>query len=106
MTFLPAASPIYLSSEQQSISSRQTWTLTDLGHSTQFRGWVDVQRQGVPNDYVRYVGPTDEYSFIWLSIAFAGSTEQYTDPGLYVEHSGIVKRKHDAGITVFKVSII
>ena len=72
---------------------RQTSTLTDYGHSTRFRGWIDVQNQGVPNDYARYIGPNEKYPFVWLSIALAGSTEQYTEPGLYEEHNGIVERK-------------
>ena len=59
-----------------------------------FRGWVDVQHQGVPNDYARYVGPTEKYPFVWLSIALAGSSAQHTDPGLYEEDSGIVERKN------------
>jgi hypothetical protein len=81
-----------LDNEHDAILPRQTWTLTDLGYSKRFYGWVDVQRQGVPNDYARYVGPTHDCPFVWLSIALAGSTDQYTSPGLYEEHSGIVIR--------------
>ncbi|CAM2698502.1 unnamed protein product [Rotaria socialis] len=75
------------------ILSRQTRTLTDWGYSDRFRGWVDVQGQEVANDYARYVGPNNEYPFVWLSIALAGSTEQYTDIGLYEECNGIVSLK-------------
>ena len=74
------------------ILPRQTSTLTDYGHPNRFRGWVDIQKQGVPNDYARYVGPTTEYAVIWLSIALAGLKEQHTDPGLYEEHCGIINR--------------
>jgi hypothetical protein len=82
-------------SKENAILPRQTATLTDLGYSTRFRDWVDVQNQGVCNDYARYVGPNEKHPFTWFSIALAGSTEQYTQPGLYEEHSGIVKRKCD-----------
>jgi hypothetical protein len=77
----------------RSFLPRQNRTLTDWGHLKRFRGWVDVQHLEVPNDYARYVGPTDEYPFVWLSLALAGSNEQYTGPGLYEEHCGIVNRK-------------
>lgn len=80
-------------SDRRTILPRQTHTLTDLGSPTKFRGWLDIQKQGEANDYVRYVGPTEEYPFRWLSIAFAGSSEQHTPPGLYEEYGGIVTRK-------------
>ena len=79
--------------EHSSFMARQSYTLKDLGRPEQFRGWIDLQQQGVPNDYARYVGPNEIHPFIWLSIALAGSNEQYTDPGLYEEQSGIVRRK-------------
>ncbi len=85
--------PTHCNSEKSSVLPRQTLTLTDWGDLKRFHGWVDVQQQGVPNDYARYVGPNGEYSFVWFSIALAGSTHQYTSPGLYEEQSGIVKRK-------------
>ncbi len=88
-------SHLHRDSKENAVLPRQTSTLTDWGHSTRFHGWVDVQNQSVPNDYARYVGPKDEHPFVWLSIALAGSTEQYTQPGLYEENSGIVKRKCD-----------
>ena len=89
VTFLPTAS----GNEKNCVLPRQTRTLTDWGHPRRFRGWVDIQQQGVSNDYAHYVGPKGEYPFVWLSIAPAGSTEQYTSPGLYEEHCGIVSRK-------------
>lgn len=78
-----------------SVLPRQTYTLTDYGHPNRFRDWVDVQKQGIPNDYARYVGPTEEFPFVWFSIALAGFTDQHTDPGLYEEHDGIVRRKQN-----------
>lgn len=77
----------------RSIKPRQTRTLTDFGKPNRFRGWVDVQGQGEKNDYARYVGPNDRFPFVWFSIALAGSEDQYTDPGLYEECSGLVRRK-------------
>ena len=68
--------------------------MIDWGHARRFRGWVDLQHQGVPNDYARYVGPTEEHRFVWLSVALAGSSDQHTAPGLYEESFGIVKRKN------------
>ncbi len=87
------AQPTDSNNEKNSVLPRQTRTLTDWGYSTRFHDWVDVQGQGVPNDYARYVGPSVEYPFLWLSVALAGSTEQYTSPGVYEEQSGIVRRK-------------
>ena len=79
--------------EKPAVLSRQSYTLSDWGRSERFRGWIDLQQQGVANDYARYVGPNEKYPFIWLAVALAGSREQYTDPGLYEEQSGIVRRK-------------
>ena len=59
-----------------------------------FKGWVDVQNQGVSNDYAYYVGATDDIPFPWLTVALAGSSQQRTCAGLYVEKYGVVRRKY------------
>lgn len=65
--------------------------LEQLGLPDHFRGWVDAQGQGVPNDYAYYVGPTDDIPHIWLTVALAGSSEQRTPYGMYQERFGIVQ---------------
>lgn len=62
-----------------------------MGLKDRFRGWVDVQNQGVPNDYAYYVGPTQDLPYVWLTIALAGSTEQRTRFGMYEEKYGVVR---------------
>lgn len=65
-------------------------TLRDKGYGDHFRGWTDVQEQGVKNDYARFVGDGEP----WLSIAMAGSKEQYSKKGDYVfdSSSGVVTK--------------
>ena len=58
-----------------------------------FRGWVDVQNQGVQNDYAYYVAPTDDIPFPWLTIALAGTTEQRTYVGMFEEKNGVVRSR-------------
>lgn len=77
-----------------SIKSRQKLSGIDkLGMPNYFRGWVDVQKQGIPNDYAYYVAPTDDIPFPWLTVALAGSSQQRTCVGLFLEQYGAVKRK-------------
>jgi hypothetical protein len=64
-----------------------------LGLPNYFKGWVDIQYQGVANDYAYYVGPTDDIPFPWLTVALAGSSERRTCVGLYMEKYGVVQRK-------------
>ena len=42
-------------------------------------GWYDVQNQGVPNDYCRYVGDYNAATGQWWSCALAGRTNEH-DP--------------------------
>lgn len=67
--------------------------IAKLGLKNHFRGWVDAQNQGVPNDYAYYVEPTENIPFPWLTVALAGSTEQRTCVGMYEEEYGIVRSK-------------
>lgn len=53
----------------------------DMGHinynnNAPARGWYDVQNQGVPNDYCRYVG--DEPNIYW-SCVMSGDDERIRD---------------------------
>merc|ERR1711973_134430 len=71
--------------------------ITDKGYSHLYRGWVDVQGQGVNNDYCRVVGPSPpRQPHKWVSCALAGTQGQsqynYQWPG-----SG--KRVLDLGYT-------
>eukprot|EP00057_Strongylocentrotus_purpuratus_P008754 XP_011663228.1 PREDICTED: uncharacterized protein LOC593995 [Strongylocentrotus purpuratus] len=65
---------------------RRSYSITDRGMVQMFRGWVDVQGQGTPNDFCRVVR-TDGKSF--LSCLLAGSEEDdllaYTSPNPSVE---------------------
>jgi hypothetical protein len=65
-------------------SIKPRWDLNgvDMGYYDMPRGWYDAQCQGAANDYCRYVGTPPS---IWWSCALAGSSNQYTDPGIYVE---------------------
>ena len=51
------------------------------------RGWFDMQNQGVPNDYCRWVGDCGcrRESCSYWSCALAGSTIQKTPKGRYEE---------------------
>ena len=64
-----------------------------LGLKNHFRGWVDAQNQGAPNDYAYYVESTKDIPFPWLTVALAGSAEQRTCVGMYEEEYGIVRSK-------------
>ena len=66
--------------------------IENLGLEDHFRGWVDVQNQGVPNDYAYYVGSTDDIPHPWLTVALAGSTQQRTHVGLYEEKYGVISK--------------
>ena len=66
-----------LRARQRTVLPRQS-PLQDLGYpdghltwagKTRRRGWYDVQKQGVANDYCRYVG---DWPNIWWSCALAG----------------------------------
>ncbi|XP_030850527.1 cubilin isoform X1 [Strongylocentrotus purpuratus] len=65
---------------------RRSYAITDRGMVQMFRGWVDVQGQGAPNDFCRVVR-TDGKPF--LSCLLAGSEEDdllaYTSPNPSVE---------------------
>jgi hypothetical protein len=67
--------------------------IENLGLPNYFRGWVDVQHQGIANDYAYYVGPTQDIPFPWLTVALAGSSQRRTCVGLYIEKYGVVRRK-------------
>jgi hypothetical protein len=67
--------------------------MDELGVTGHFKGWVDVQGQGVSNDYAYYVGPTEDIPYPWLTIALAGATEQRTYLGMYDEKYGVVRSK-------------
>lgn len=58
---------------------RQCATITDCGYPDHPRGWYDVQKLGVANDFCRYVGNPPAY----FSCALAGSTAQYSPAGAY-----------------------
>ncbi|CAF1031409.1 unnamed protein product [Rotaria sp. Silwood1] len=77
-----------INSPSHDVKPRQN--ITDYGYSDRFQQWVDVQGDGVSNDYARYVGPCNEYPHVWLSVALAGGTDQYTAPNVYKEVDGIV----------------
>lgn len=66
-----------------------------------FRGWVDVQNQGVSNDYAYYVCLTDDIPHVWLTVALAGSTEQRTRMGMYEEKYGVVTSMFEYSIKTF-----
>ena len=76
------------------MKARQRLPDTDtLGLPDHFRGWVDLQDQGVANDYAYYVGPTVDIPFTWLTVALAGSSDQRTHVHMYEEKHGIVRSK-------------
>lgn len=58
------------------IKPRQT-NITDRGYQDRTHGWYDMQKQGVNNDYCRYVGDNPN---TWFSCALAGASNQYTNP--------------------------
>jgi Cys-rich repeat protein len=51
--------------------------VTDCGYPGSPHGWFDVQGQGVPNDYCRFVGDPPN---IQLQCALAGAASQYSAP--------------------------
>jgi len=68
--------------------------VTDCGYPTP-RGWYDVQKQGVKNDYCRNVGGPGP---VWFSCALAGTTtsaNQYTPQTQVVDPAS----SHDALVT-------
>ena len=79
-----------------SVKPRQVLPDIDkLGLKNYFKGWVDAQNQGVPNDYAYYVEPTEDIPFPWLTVALAGSTNQRTCAGTYQEKYGVVRSKSE-----------
>jgi hypothetical protein len=67
------------------LKARREWTLIrDKGYQSPFYGWsgafpypqwVDVQQQGVENDYCRLVGNSPN---TFISCALAGAADEYT----------------------------
>ncbi|CAF1007769.1 unnamed protein product, partial [Didymodactylos carnosus] len=81
---------VYTYAIQTNFKAKQTAaTIRDWGLADKFKDWVDVQEQGISNDYARYVGnATHNY----LSVALAGSNNEHTTPDEYRESYGSVTK--------------
>jgi len=54
----------------------------DCGYYNKTRGWYDIQKKGVYNDYCRYVGDPPN---IWFSCQLEGSSNPYTPPSQKID---------------------
>lgn len=69
--------------------------ISDCGYSHLRRGWYDVQKQGVKNDYCRYVGPGAGVDHVWFSCQLAGAASPLTMPGEINVHPDDPHDDHD-----------